>query len=199
MDNELLNEIHIVKNHSDATKKSYKLAVNKYTDFFQMSLEELLEEAETEEDEGIRWKKRKLKRRLLSFRQYLFENYNLNTVTLLFREIVFIYRYYEIEVLDLPKLNKKAALTSEPITFNDLPDKEIIRRAINIASPVMKPIIYFMASSGCARTETLNLTIKDYINSLSDYSNKTDIYEVISEIDGQTNVVPTFKILRQKN
>lgn len=63
MDNELLNEIHMVKNHSSNTKRIYKIAVEKYTSFFSMSLSELLEEAELEEDQGIKWKKRKVKRK----------------------------------------------------------------------------------------------------------------------------------------
>ena len=65
MDNELLNEIHMVKNHSSNTKRIYKIAVEKYTSFFSMSLSELLEEAELEEDQGIKWKKRKVKRKIL--------------------------------------------------------------------------------------------------------------------------------------
>lgn len=55
MDNELLNEIHMVKNHSDETRRIYKHAVDNYTKFCSMSLSELLEEAESEEEKGIRW------------------------------------------------------------------------------------------------------------------------------------------------
>lgn len=43
MDNELINEVHMVKNHSEATKKVYKQAVKKYTAFCGKTLEELLE------------------------------------------------------------------------------------------------------------------------------------------------------------
>ena len=50
MDNELLNEIHMVKNHSDETRRIYKHAVDNYTKFCSMSLSELLEEAESEEE-----------------------------------------------------------------------------------------------------------------------------------------------------
>lgn len=147
MDNELLNEIHLVNNHSNSTKKIYSIAVAKYTKYFSMSLSELIEEAELEEDQGIRWKKRKLKRRLLEFRQYLVENYSLNSVRTFFYPILYIYNYFEIEVLDLPKINKKGVSTPEPIRFKDLPDKEVIRNAVKIASPLMTTIIYFMASS----------------------------------------------------
>ena len=79
MDSELLEEIHIVKNHSKGIRKVYKCAVKKYTNFCGKSLEELIEEAESEEEQGIRWKKRKLKRRLLSYRQHLIDNYPINT------------------------------------------------------------------------------------------------------------------------
>lgn len=58
MDNELLEEIHIVKNHSPRTRLVYKMAVKKYEEFFSMSMSELIEEAEAEEEQGIRWKKK---------------------------------------------------------------------------------------------------------------------------------------------
>ena len=198
MNDELLTEIHIVKNHSEGTKKLYKLAVKRYTEFHSMSLEELIEEAELEEEQGIRWKKRKLKRRLLTYRQYLLENYALNTVRAMYNPIRYIYKYYEIEILDLPEINKKAVNSPEPTKFKDLPDKEIIREAIELATPTMKPIIYFMVSSGCARRETLNLKIQDYIDALSEYTTKTNIFDIIDEINEYDNVIPTFSILRQK-
>ena len=68
MDNEPLNEIHIINNHSKSTKKIYSIAVAKYTNYFSMSLYELIEKAELEEEQGIRWKKIKLKRKLLRYR-----------------------------------------------------------------------------------------------------------------------------------
>ena len=198
MDNELLNEIHLVRNHSESTKRIYKKAVKKYTEYFSMSLTELIEEAELEEEQGIRWKKRKLKRRLLEFRQYLINNYALNTVKTNMAPILAIYKYYEIEVVALPRINYKAVHSAEPISFKDLPDKEVIRQAINVADTQMKAIIYFMVSSGCARRETLNLTIGDYIDALSEYTKETDIYSIINNWNYDDNIVPTFKVLRQK-
>ena len=44
----------------------------------------------------------------------------------------------------------------------------------------------------------MNLTIQDYVNALRDYTDKTDIYEVISEIKERDDVIPTFNVLRQK-
>ena len=128
----------------------------------------------------------------------MIENYALNTVKTTLTPIISIYKYYEIEILDLPRMNTKGIRTPEPITFKDLPDKTIIRKALSVANPRMSAIIYFMASTGCARRETLNLTIQDYINALGDYTDKTDIFEVIDEIKGRDDIVPTFSVLRQK-
>ncbi|WP_405279609.1 site-specific integrase [Methanobrevibacter sp.] len=198
MDNELLEEIHMMRNHAKRTREVYKDAVNKYTTFCSMSLEELLKEAEAEEDAGVKWKKRKLKRRLLTFRQHLLENYALNTVNTLLRPILTIYKYFEIELFPLPPVNKKNVTTSEPIRFSDLPDKELLRKALSVASPLMSAIICFMVSSGCAKREVLNLTIGEYIKALSDYTDKKDIYEIIEDLGDAENVVPTFNIRRQK-
>ena len=134
----------------------------------------------------------------MGFRQHLLEKHTINTVRTIFARIISIYKYYDIEILDLPPINSKGAIVPEPITFKDLPDKEVIIQAINIAPPTMKPIIYFMASSGCARTETLNLTIGDYIDALREYTQKTNIYEVINELGDCKNIIPTFNIYRQK-
>ncbi len=198
MDEELIEEIHIMKNHSEGTEKLYKHAVKKYTEFCEMSLKELLDEAEAEEDLGIKWKKRKLKRRLLTYRQYLLDNYALNTVKAVFGPILVIYRYYEIELFPLPPINTKAAHTTQPVQFVDLPDKEIIRKAVDVATPTMKPIILFMASSGCAKREVLNLTIRNYIDAISEYTNETNIFDMIEDLGDCKNVVPTFHIKRQK-
>lgn len=198
MDNELIEEVNLMKNHSEKTERLYKHAVKQYTEFSGMSLKELLEEAESEEDAGIKWKKRKLKKRLMTFRQFLLDNYTLNTVKALFGPILVIYRYYEIELFKLPPINTKAAKTSAPIQFEELPDKEIIRKAVDVATPTMKPIILFMASSGCARQETLNLTIRDYIEAVSEFTDKTNIFDIIEDLGDCEGVVPTFHIRRQK-
>ncbi|PWB85404.1 hypothetical protein [Methanobrevibacter thaueri] len=54
--------------------------------------------------------------------------------------------------------------------------------------------------SGCVKTETLSLTIGDYIDVLSEYLPKRnmDIFHVIDYLNGIDDVVPTFSILRKK-
>ena len=55
-----------------------------------------------------------------------------------------------------------------------------------------------MTSSGCARRETLNLTITDFIEATKDYHGEGNVNEILTELIVQDDVVPTFKIRRQK-
>lgn len=193
---EILEEIHIHKNHKWNTQRKYKYAVQKYCKYHNKTLHELLEEAEQEEEKGIRWKHRKLKKRLLNYRQWLVENYAKNTINANFIPILVIYEFYEIELQKLPRISN--IQKTAPITYKDLPDKEVIRAALDIASPLMKAVILFTVSSGTARAETLNLTINDYMKATQEYHNTNDITEMIDTLNKIEDVVPTFNILRQK-
>ena len=197
-DEQILEEVNRTFNHAKSTRVLYKQAVKKYTNYFDMSLDDLIREAEREEDDGIRWKRRTLKRRLVNYRQYLVENHCLNSVYTLMRPILVIYKYFEIEIHELPKLNRKQAIKPEPIRFKDLPDKEVIREAVNMSDPLMKAIILFMCSSGCAMRETLNLTVQDYMDALSEYSNENDINGILEDLKDNEDIIPTFNVRRQK-
>ena len=193
----ILEEIHLAKNHSESTRNVYKVAAEKYCNYFDMTLQDLLTEAEEEEDVK-KWKHRRLKRRLIEYRHYLMENYPKRTVETYFNTILAIYTYFEIEIGPLPSIDVRSYQKTTPITFKDLPDKEVIRAGLDIANPLMKAIILFMSSSGCARTETLNLTIMDYMESVKEYIETDDINEMINTLNEIEDVIPTFNILRVK-
>ncbi|HEX7468060.1 MAG TPA: hypothetical protein VF324_05685 [Methanobacterium sp.] len=60
----------------------YDISLNKYISFIGKNFDELLDEAELEEDKGIRMRKRKLKRYLNGFKQSLEDNdLATNTIT----------------------------------------------------------------------------------------------------------------------
>ena len=197
-DKEIINEFIKVRNLNKRTVYGYKNVIKLYTDFNNMSLSELLKEAEEDEENGVRWKNRKLKQRLLNFRVFLQRQYLISTVKVHFQRILTIYRHFEIEIHNLPPINLKNTNKLKPIMFGDLPTKEIIKDAIDIANPIMKAIILFISSSGCARQETLNITIQDFIDATSEYHNSDDIYEIITILIKRNDVVPTFKLKRQK-
>ncbi|WP_407431869.1 site-specific integrase [Methanobrevibacter sp.] len=200
MNNELLKNLAINCNHAERTQRNYSNALRKYSEYYGMSLQELLDEAEEDERNNVRWKYSRLKTKLLEYRHHLLETSAWNTVKKDITIIQFFYKFYDIEVGKLPRINQKSVKKSQPIYFKDLPDKEIIREAFKIAPPLMKAIILFSASSGCAKAETLGLTIKDYIDALSEYlpRRKRDIYDIIDYLSDAGDIIPTFRLLRRK-
>lgn len=195
--NTIIDEFAKARRLKKGTKEQYQIALNFYSKFQQKPLSELLDEADQEEEHGIRWKKRKLKQRLINYRNYLYEHHVKSTADLKFALIKTFYKHYEIEIHDLPSLNKKNIKLSEPLKFKDLPDKELIRKALKIANPLMRAIILFMSSSGCARAETLSLTVQDYIDATKEYHNSNDISEAV-KIMHDKDIVPTFYLKRIK-
>lgn len=199
-DEQLLKNLALTNNHSKATIKMYKHCLGKYSSFFQMSLQELLMEAEEDENNGLKWKHRRVKTRLIEYRQFLLDNYALNTLKRHMVSIIKFYKFYDIEIYELPKINEKSVKKPTPIYFKDLPDKAIIREAISAVSPIMKAIILFICSSGCGRAETLNLTIQDYIDALSEYlpNKRMNIINIIDYIKDNEDIIPTFNVRRIK-
>ena len=197
-DKDLLDDFQKRRNLKPSSMRQYQTSLKLYSTYNELSLEELLKEAETEEDERIPQRRRTLLTRLLDFRNFLTENYKKNYVKSVMTKVLTLYTTYGLEIPKLPRQSMKNMNESTPISYKDLPDKEIIRESLKISKPLMKAIILFMSSSGCARTETLNITIQEFIESTSHYHNSNDIYEVIDTLRERNDVVPTFKIRRQK-
>ena len=196
-DEPILQDLAVSRNLAERTERLYRDIIEKYTRFFKTPLAVLLKEAETEEDQKISWKKRKLRTRLLEFRRYLYQNYMLSTAKMNFSKVLTIYRHYEIELYKLPPISCKQGVETR-IQFKDLPDKEIIKKALKVANPMHRAIILFMSSSGCATAETLNLKVSDLLESVSEYCDTKDVYEMIHKLKGRDDIVPTFQLRRKK-
>lgn len=180
------------------TEYGYNHSFSLYMQYTRMHLSDLLKEANIEEENGVRWKKSKLKEKLIGFRGWLQKRYKYSTIKVVFNRIKTLYTHFEIEIGFIPQLNQKAVIKSEPITYDDIPDKELLIECVKHATPLMKAIIHFMSSSGCARRETLNLTISEFIDATREYHSNGSVNEVLTELIVQDNVIPTFKIRRQK-
>ena len=163
-----INEYCISNGLKKSSTQSITYMLKHYERFQETTLSELIEEAE-EEDKGIRWKHRKLKRRLISYTNHLQQTMMYSSAVVYLSTVKSFYRYFEIEIHNMPGLNKKNSNLPVPISFKDLPDKEIIRQSLEITTPLLQAAILFMASSGCSRKETLNLTIQDYLDSVQEY------------------------------
>ena len=198
IDEKIIDDLAIARNLSPKTKQGYFNALNCYIGFNNIDFKSLLEEAENEEIKGIRWKDRKLKQRLINFRVFLQEKYLVSTAKVYFQRVLTLYIHFEIEIHKLPPISTKSSRMSKPITFEDLPTKEIIKQAVEIANPIMKAIILFMSSSGCARNETLKLTVQDFIDGTYEYHKEKDVKKALIKLSKLEDIVPIFRINRQK-
>ena len=197
-DQELLNHIQKTRNISDNTLTSYKIYIKEYSKVnHNMLMVNMIQEAEDEEEAGIRWKNRKIKQRLLEYRAYLYEKHAYSTAKVRFSKILTVYRHFDIELHKLPPINTKND-TTEHISFTDLPDHEVIKEALQISKPLMIAIIQFICSSGSARAETLGLKVQDFIDATRRYHNKNNIYEVLDQLKERDDIIPMFKIKRIK-
>ena len=195
-DEELLQTLCLERNIMHSTMIRYRTAIKYYTISQGLTLHELIQEAENEEDQGIRLKNRTIKKRLINHRNYLINerNHSLVTVQKTMTTLRTIYNHYEIELPKLPKTNNKNVKKYETIYYNDLPTKELIQKAVNHSKPLMKAIILFITSSGCARAETCSISIQDFITATNEYHHSTDIYDVINELRNKEDIIPIFHI-----
>lgn len=175
----MLTEFIKDRNLSSSSIRNYRSAVKLYENLNSKSLNELIDEAEREEIQKIRWKDRSLKKRLINYRSYLYENKVETTAIKYLTNIKTIYRHFEIELQSLPSFNSKQTNKPVEIKFKDLPTKRNIKDAYNIANPITGLIILLIATSGMSKAEILNLTVDDFLK-----ANKSDI--------------PIFYLTRQK-
>ena len=199
---EYIQEYVTTKGLSKNTYKSVKLIMNHYSNFQQKTIHELILEADAEEDEGIRWKRRTLKKRLTNYSNYLRENMTLNSAKTYLKIVKAFYTHHEIEIHKLPKINPATSIVKEPVTYKDLPDKEIIRKAIEISTPVMRCLLLFLSSTGLSKVDALKLNIQDFITATESYHPQgLDLYSSLStlwDVSKKVDIIPTFRSRRKK-
>ena len=60
-DHELIEHLQKTRNISKSTLATYKIYIREYSEYNNMPMVDLIKEAEAEEEQGVRWKKRKIK------------------------------------------------------------------------------------------------------------------------------------------
>ena len=186
------------RNIKKETIKGYKTSINHYTDYYGMTLDELIDEAINEENEGIDKRRRSIKVRLMQFRTYLLTETNLraSTVRNHMKNLKTLYNHFEIEIPNMPPIKEDDKVET---TYFDLPTKEQIKMALDIAGIRVGSLILFMVSSGTGRRECANMTIKDFLDATSEYYTSDTLEEIIEELYGCIEpIIPTFYLWRQK-
>ena len=197
---ELVDEFIATRGLSKASYKSFKYTLKHYSNFQGCSLQELLDEADYEEEQGIRWKKRKLKQRLTNYMNFCRNTLTINTAKHYLKVVKIFYHHHDIEIHKLPPFNERNAKVRNPITPKDLPIREILQEAVEIAEPLMKALILFLVSSGMSKVDARNLTIQNFLDATSKYHNNSEdlktAIKLMKEYDGE--IIPIWNSRRQK-
>ena len=194
----LLEQLHHERNHSQSTMVTYDRSVRYYEKHTGHSMQECLDIADDEEYNNIRWKNTQTRKWLLSYREFLYGEYNVSTAQLYLTAIITIYRHFEITVPPLPYYSTKHSKRIPPIRYTDLPDRQILSECLQVCTPVAKALILFMSSSGVSRIDTLNLTINDYLEATSDFHNHNESVKYAIKDMLDQDIIPTFTLRRQK-
>lgn len=193
MEEQLFIDFCRERNLSPGSVDVYRHALKKYVTYNNMTLQELLDEADQEEEQRIRWKQRTLKHHLIDFRNHLInEGYAKETISGIMRRVLTFYRHHEIEIHHLPRVNIQSVVEIR------LPTRDDLQAAIDSSKPLMKAIILFLASSGMSKVDMLKLTIDDFITATGPYHNTNNINEAMNILKDTSNVVPTFALTRTK-
>ena len=181
-----------------STLAGYIASVELYEKINEASLDDLIKEAEMEEEEGIRWKHRTLKRRLITFRKYLFEHFKERSAKVYLNKIMSIYRHFEIYIGQLPYFKSNSINKSHVVTFEELPTRDEILQGYYAANNTLKTVILLASSSGMSRIDMLNLTVADFLEACGEYTTETGVLEQLRELHGRDDLIPTFRMSRQK-
>lgn len=184
------------RNIKKSTIKGYISTLRLYTQFHNCTLEELINEAVTEEENKIPLKDRQLRERLVSYRNYMLEN-NLssNTIKTYFSKLKTFYIHQGIQIPPLPSVKYKKQYQTN---YLDLPTKEHLIQAIDLSPLPFKALILFMSSSGTAKAETLSLTVDDFLKATDEYYHSTKLQDILEELSQKDNIVPTLYLKRIK-
>ena len=186
------------KKLSDSTVSFYNSAVKLYEEITDKTIDELIEEADIEEENGIRWKNRKIKNHLLNFRNYLYANKAEGTAKKYLSAVKTVYTHFEIELHSLPAFNSKQIDKTYKMDYDDLLTKEQLIDAYYEANNLFKCLITFGISSGLSKIDMLNLTIGDWIEANERYITTEGLLNQLMELKNQSEVIPCFKGNRQK-
>ncbi len=193
--NIIIKELSLYYNWKPATLKSYTLLLNKYSTYHGMTLQELIQEAEKDEENIIKVNKRKIRKRLLDYIMHEKQTNQDTTIKQYILQIQKMYKHYDIDIPRLPPLTAKTKYE----TFEQIPNKEIIKDILLHVNLQMKSIITTLASSGLRISDLCNLKIKDFKQSINKYTSEVNIINILYELEKKDElIIPRWHINSKK-
>jgi integrase len=186
---EIINQFIIERNGSKNTKYAYMQSIRIFENHIQMKLPSILYLAEKEQNMNMNWKHQTIKKHLITFRKYLYDNYKKNSAKHHLSRVIAVFRHYEITIEKLPYFSTKQSNPSIPINPDLMVDREVLKLCINVKNPLLKALTLFMSSTGMSKADTLNLTIQDFLNATREYHETNIIHNALHILKDKTDVI----------
>ena len=183
---------------AQGTIDTYRGALQKYSNYTHKTLEELIQEADDEEEANIRMRKRKIKNYLTGFKKWLSEqDYSSAYANQMYVLVRSFYSEFDIE---LPKnLRRKSRRDKKKETIEDIPTMDDVKKSLDYSSHTYRALTLLMVSSGMSRAEVCSLTFKHFYEAVGlpkDF--KKPLPDLIEKVKSMDNLIPTWKIRRVK-
>jgi integrase len=193
----LYKEYVLNRNLKFGTIRSYTRKLQIYSEVTGLTLSQLIEQAEDDEDNGIRLRKRRIKKNFQDLQDHLLENdYSSRKIRDTISTVRGFYNYFEIQ---LP--NRTYNADTPDLEESDIPSKEDIQLAITNSNLRYATIIMLMCTSGITLVDVMNLKFSDFLLSLKispqEFEKSMDI-EFLSNSWNEKNI-QAWHIHRQKS
>ena len=190
--------IDTINLENEGTIGGYLTSLTGYCDYFKMTIEELIQEADDEEEANVRLSKRNVKKRLINYRKHLVdENYANSTIRTKMSDITYFYVVNDIEIPRLPKAN----YPYEPeLSFDEIPTLNHVKRALETTPSIKNRALFlFCLTSGSSSIEARTFTVAEYMAGTKEcHGETTDIRKALEKMDGDMEFIPVFHFVRSK-
>lgn len=186
------------KNLAESTEKTYINILLSYCEYIGKNPTELIEEAEEDEIDGLRPRRRRVSSYFFSYFRKIKEDRKAPKTVSLYMNA--LRSFYDANDIQVPKITLPADNSLEQ-NKGKLLSKEEIRRMVDVAGLRERAMIYTMALSGMSQNEARNLTIKKFMEALSvEISKRIRTVENLLDINEEDikDVVITLEVIRQK-
>jgi len=197
-DDKLLRTFFNSNSYAEKTRRLYTLILNNYKEYQDLSLEELLNEAEEEEDQGVKRRRRRINLRISDWKSQLEEDgKSPHTIRSYINAVTTFYDYYDITP---PKIKNKQGDIGLEQNQGRLLKKDEIKKMVDSGDARARAVIYTLALTGLSQAELRKITIHQLLQAASDVLNRQirTVEDFIDAEDDLNHEILTIFITRSK-
>lgn len=192
--------IRFLDSLSVGTRQNYQSTIKDYETFHGTSIEELINEALTEQSERVPHHQLKVIDRIEDYQNYLIsKDMVYGTISVMIGRIKTIYRKNRVELPYITPLNSKQIKRRDYIEYKDVLTKDELRCAMTHMKLPAQARLLTIAQGGLSNAECELLTTRAFIDETRKYHQCDDDMDALKWLAKTTNpIIWVTKLVRQK-